>query len=90
MPRHTPGPWKARADRTVADSRGVPLLRGYADNRNWEGNAPLVEAAPELLQALIACAALLEALGAGGEPGEMPAPELDRAQVLIARIEGVE
>ena len=47
---HTPGPWNACHDRTVASS-GVPLLRLYA-GRNERANANLVAAAPELLEAL--------------------------------------
>ena len=46
---HTPGPWEARSDRTVA-AEGLPLLRCYA-GRNEEANARLIAAAPELLAA---------------------------------------
>ena len=42
----------------------------------------------ELEAALRACVAALEAAGADGEPGEMPAPALDEARLLLARLDG--
>lgn len=52
--RHTPGPWEARADRTVA-AGGTPLLRCYA-GRNEVANARLAAAAPDLLDACVKAA----------------------------------
>jgi hypothetical protein len=46
----SPGPWAYRADRTIADVDGVPLMRCYAE-RNAEANGPLAAAAPELYEA---------------------------------------
>lgn len=58
MSKHTPGPWWAQGSRVAADSRGntqlaamlSPLARMYGPNSH--GNARLIAAAPELLEAL--------------------------------------
>jgi len=42
----------------------------------------------ELAAALRDTVAALEAAGADGEPGEMPSPALDRARLLLARLDG--
>lgn len=51
--------------------------------------AALVERSPRLLVAFLDCVEALEAAGASGEPGDMPAPALDRARLLIAEFEAV-
>jgi hypothetical protein len=59
MSKHTPGPWNIDTDGGVpasihADIKAVCLL-GYDNNtptENWEPNAHLIAASPELLEAL--------------------------------------
>ena len=47
-----------------------------------------VKRAAAAIAALRACVAAPEAAGADGEPGEMPAPALDEARLLLARLDG--
>lgn len=63
--------------------RFAPKWTGEAD-----GNALLLALAPELAASLRETVAALEAAGADGEPGEMPSPALDRARLLLARLDG--
>ncbi|OYW47629.1 MAG: hypothetical protein B7Z36_02360 [Novosphingobium sp. 12-63-9] len=86
--KHTPGPWVARDDRTIA-ANGVPLLRCYA-GRNEKANARVIAAAPELLEVL------QEAVAQYGKPGgpwnvpSDPGGWLDRARQAIARATGAQ
>ena len=100
---HTPGPWveddfgcsgahhcgenPPPEDWTcvgIEDDSGFAEVIAYCH----PDNAPLIALAPELAAALRETVAALEAAGADGEPGEMPSPALDRARLLLARLDG--
>lgn len=50
-------------------------------------NRPGAPGYGELLAALCGCVEALEAAGADGDPGDMPAPALDNARLLLARLD---
>ena len=66
MNKHTPGPWnRIKGDRNVYSAAGTvcktpAILGGGSAATNWEANARLIAAAPELLGALIALYAVAE------------------------------
>lgn len=98
--KHTPGPW--RFDDSGAIVRLFPIgdmsgcmaiaygITGkhpdYMPQAEQHANARLIAAAPELLDALRATVAALEASGDGANL-EMPSPALDNARALLARLE---
>lgn len=52
---HTPGPWKITDAEFIDDAKGGPVARVYSQMRpkdEWQANAALIAAAPELLEAL--------------------------------------
>lgn len=51
---HTQGPWSIRADSTseIVNCIGSPLARLAGSRDEWEANARLIAAAPDLLEAL--------------------------------------
>ncbi len=65
-----------------------PAFRVYEARDAVKRAAAELSTARELLAALRACVAALEAAGADGEPGEMPSPALDEARLLLARLDG--
>jgi hypothetical protein len=69
-------------------STGRPIADVHPIGSDSERLAALLTASPRLLRSLRACIAALEAAGADGEPGEMPAPALDEARRLVAELEG--
>ena len=58
MIKHTPGPWnRIKGDRNVYSAAGTvcktpAILGGGSAATNWEANARLIAAAPDLLEAL--------------------------------------
>jgi len=58
MNKHTPGPWnRIKGDRNVYSAAGTvcktpAILGGGSAATNWEANARLIAAAPDLLEAL--------------------------------------
>lgn len=54
----------------------------------YRRDARAIAELPAILAALRETVAALEAAGAAGEPGEMPSPALDRARLLLARLDG--
>ena len=58
MNKHTPGPWnRIKGDRNVYSAAGTvcknpAILGGGSAAANWEANARLIAAAPDLLDAL--------------------------------------
>lgn len=79
--KHSPGPWKrgGAAKTWIYDSDGVTVAAVvYQLDGNEYANARLIAAAPELLAALISCAA-------GLDPHD---DRRERAVDLIRRIEG--
>lgn len=58
MNKHTPGPWnRIKGDRNVYSAAGTvcktpAILGGGYAATNWEANARLITAAPDLLEAL--------------------------------------
>lgn len=85
----TPGLWYHKESAgghqglVISESTGATVAVTYD-----KADAPAVALLPELLAALRDTVAALEAAGADGEPGEMPSPALDRARLLLARLDG--
>ena len=58
MNKHTPGPWnRIKGDRNVYSASGTvcktpAIIGGGSAAANWEANARLIAAAPDLLEAL--------------------------------------
>ena len=58
MNKHTPGPWnRIKGDRNVYSASGTvcktpAIIGGGSAAANWEANASLIAAAPDLLEAL--------------------------------------
>ena len=58
MNKHTPGPWnRIKGDRNVYSASGTvcktpAIIGGGSAATNWEANARLIAAAPDLLEAL--------------------------------------
>ena len=58
MNKHTPGPWnRVKGDRNVYSASGTvcktpAIIGGGSAAANWEANARLIAAAPDLLEAL--------------------------------------
>lgn len=51
MTKHTPGPWDLQ-ETLISHGSKRPLARIWNEHENWEANARLIAAAPELLAAL--------------------------------------
>lgn len=53
MSKHTPGPWSVREDiGAVFDRDGLPIATGGSESyEEYQANARLIAAAPELLEA---------------------------------------
>lgn len=53
--RHTPGPWKVRGTRIYRDAPGIDCIctMQVSNQPNWDMDAALIAACPELLEALI-------------------------------------
>ena len=92
MSGHTPGPWAVvfRKDGTAYLSMGSPTsgphkqfdIGLYADELNDADDARLIAAAPELLEALIACESLLAGIALTDYPVE---EEWEQARAVIAK-----
>ena len=92
--KHTEGPWKVRGDGSrgqwyveAPSTRGDYWLVAEASGRSAtenQINAHLIAAAPDLLDALRACAEYMEEYGAPVEMGS----SVQRARAAIARAEG--
>ena len=61
--KHTPGPWIAGSVVTDAQCQGIAQMMLTKDDTEIFANANLVAAAPELLDAAIAAAALIRGSG---------------------------
>lgn len=88
MNKHTPGPWnRIKGDRNVYSAAGTvcktpAILGGGSAATNWEANARLIAAAPDLLEAL-------EALLDYAESGWDHFPDVSvNARAAIARARG--
>ena len=88
MNKHTPGPWnRIKGDRNVYSAAGTvcktpAILGGGSAATNWEANARLIAAAPDLLEALEYC---LDCLG---DEFALPADCQSTARAAIARARG--
>jgi hypothetical protein len=74
----------AESPRARMDRDYDPLVGDWAIY--LDARAFLPDAAPDLVESLRGCVTALESAGADGGPGDMPAPELDRARQLLARL----
>lgn len=74
MASHTPGPWAHSQSGWVVRAPGGRPIASISPQARDEGNARLIAAAPEMLQALEAFAA-----------GEPVAPEMARTAIVKAR-----
>ena len=87
MSKHTPGPWKTTHSEVggyrVSDSTGWGVAVVLKDT-NDEANAHLIAAAPQMLEALEACADYWHIKhNPGDEHGELLSLSAERAQRLI-------
>ncbi|MBV7502068.1 hypothetical protein [Achromobacter sp. ACM05] len=85
MTTHTPGPWHLSAAKDCIwhqDHGRVCTWPNHAQVWNWEANARLIAAAPDLLDAL---AALIGCIDHGSDD---PASKLDAARAAIAKATG--
>lgn len=96
---HTPGPWKIVSRSVADDGWNIYAESDYGIGKTWdcngfaenEANARLITAAPELLEALKACEALIVDLAESGDAGFWDAgeaPEVIAARSAIAKAEG--
>ncbi len=62
MSAHTPGQWRVKGTRIFDCSPGIDCIASMqvSNQPNWEADARLIAAAPELLEALIDCRRALE------------------------------
>ena len=90
---HTPGPWRAGASTFYPGLDGPLTMRVYTDHQptefevtgdNIAANACLIAAAPDLLDALTECVALMHA----DNPADGWADAIDTARAAIARATG--
>lgn len=100
--QHTPGPWEldgiaiAGSDHRMGDVCLMGDPAQYAGDTadmcdNWEANARLISAAPDLLEALRACAKWMETTRASGDAGFWDwheGDEYSRAMAAIAKATG--
>jgi hypothetical protein len=83
IPGYEEAEWELKESRDTRELfdpdvwQGLELMRA----RNFYRDA-----AADLVESLRECVTALEAAGADGGPGDMPAPELDRARQLLARL----
>ena len=88
MSKHTPGPWKTTHSEVngyrVSDSTGWGVAVVLKDT-NDEANARLIAAAPQMLEALEACAAYWHCKRSPGIPehSELVSLSAEQAQKLI-------
>lgn len=92
--KHTPGPWRDVGDGYVeAQSAPLKFRSGWYDSAyltadskdEWEANARLIAAAPELLEAL---EGLLEYCGGSVADEHLDEDELKAARAAIAKARG--
>jgi hypothetical protein len=99
MNKHTPGPWnRIKGDRNVYSAAGTvcktpAILGGGYAATNWEANARLIAAAPNLLEALEYAMPYLEACvpnprNGQNADGSIDVNCVDRARAAIARAKG--
>lgn len=70
--QHTPGPWHLSAAKDCIwhqDHGRICAPPNHAQVWNWEPNARLIAAAPELLRELEACTSWMEELRESGDAG---------------------
>lgn len=87
---HTPGPWIAdgeliKRDCAALGNTNVKIAKVSQRNLNTDGNARLIAAAPELLEAL---REYVERHEADSETSPIGCPEYDKAIAAIAKAEG--
>ena len=86
MNKHTPGPWnRIKGDRNVYSASGTvcktpAIIGGGSAAANWEANARLIAAAPDLLEALECLLASVD--------HELYGIAISRARKAIARARG--
>lgn len=72
MTEHSPGPWAFEPFNTIEEPTGLPIAgvnTEWFDEGEWQANAHLIAAAPDLLQACDATLALAEWIASfDGEP----------------------
>lgn len=95
MNNHTPGPWnRIKGDRNVYSAAGTvcktpAILGGGSAATNWEANARLIAAAPDLLEALEQLIEFLEPMRFDRKSDDNHAIALDvAARAAIARARG--
>jgi hypothetical protein len=84
MSKHSPAPWKIRADGAYIESDTRPVCDIRPTNPFKQGNAQLISAAPDLLEA---CKILL---GAVEDESLVSADDLKRARAAVDKAEGVQ
>lgn len=96
MNKHTPGPWnRIKGDRNVYSASGTvcktpAILGGGSAATNWEANARLIAAAPDLLEALEDALSDYDAWmkDADVTPNESLLAWTNKARAAIARARG--
>jgi len=85
---HTPGPWKAEqigGDMaiTISSSNRIATCNWAKTEKEYEANAHLIAAAPEMLEALILAEEALDTWEQIDEPGSAPSPLLQQIREII-------
>jgi hypothetical protein len=80
--KHTPGPWVADGCVVNYDAQLPAIAVCVRHNAEWEANARLIAAAPDLLDALCVAADYLNGNGWEGDPRMVP------VEAAIAKAKG--
>ena len=89
---HTQGEWKVNAFWAVVDENdyGIAQIHGIVNEKNWEANAKLIAAAPDLLEALesVALDLFYQIESTHGEKTANKYPSITQAKKAIKKAKG--